>query len=88
MPKKMTKEDLKHEIRAVRRFLTDPHLVGWYWPWQHRNAIKFLKKHDAEWLERNLHRILPAEPIQEYEIERAKISIEPMTANPFGELLV
>lgn len=72
----MNKNDLKKEARSLRPFLTDPDLVGWFWPHQHARAVAFLRKHDKVWFEKNQDKVLPPEPIKRVELIRAALEDE------------
>ncbi|MFN3643440.1 MAG: hypothetical protein ACK4TB_11030 [Gemmobacter sp.] len=74
--KKQTKADLQNEARSLRRFVTDPYLIGWLWPWDHARIVKLLQEVDKRWFEKNHNRILPPVPIQKVEIVRAALEDE------------
>ena len=74
--KKQTKADLQNEARSLRRFVTDPYLIGWLWPWDHARIVKLLQEVDKQWFEKNQNRILPPVPIQKVEAVRAALEDE------------
>ena len=74
--KKQTKADLKKEARSLRRFVTDPFLIAWLWPWDHAKAVKLIQEVDKAWYEKNHNRILPPVPIQQVEVVRAALEDE------------
>ena len=74
--KKQTKADLQNEARSLRRFVTDPYLIGWLWPWGHARIVKLLQEVDKRWLEKSHNRILPPVPIEKVEVVRAALEDE------------
>lgn len=74
--KKQTKADLQNEARSLRRFVTDPYLIGWLWPWDHARIVKLLQEVDKRWFEKNHNRILPPVPIEKVEVVRAALEDE------------
>lgn len=72
----MNKDDLKREARSLRKFLTDPDLVGWFWPWQHAKAVAFLQRHDKAWFEKNRDKVLPPVPLKRFEATRVALESE------------
>jgi hypothetical protein len=71
-----TKAELKAEARSLRRYVTDPYLIGWLWPWDHARIVKLLKEVDKSWFQKNQGRILPAVPISKVERVRAALEDE------------
>jgi hypothetical protein len=74
--RKQTKAELQAEARSLRRFVTDPYLIGWLWPWDHARIVKLLQEVDKPWFEKNHNRILPPVPIQKVEAVRAALEDE------------
>lgn len=74
--KKQTKAELRAEARSLRRFITDPFLIGWLWPWDHAKAVKLIQEVDKAWYDKNHNSILPPVPIQQVEIVRAALEDE------------
>ena len=74
--KKQTKAELQAEARSLRRFFTDPFLIGWLWPWEHAKAVKLIQEVDKAWYQKNHNRILPPVPIQSVERVRAALEDE------------
>ena len=74
--KKQTKAELRAEARSLRRFVTDPFLLTWLWPWDHAKAVKLIQEVDKAWYEKNHNRILPPVPIQQVEVVRAALEDE------------
>lgn len=50
-----------------KRYLVDPELIGWLWPWHYHQILRLLEKHDSKWVEKNRHRILPYVPLEKRE---------------------
>lgn len=74
--RKLTKAELQAEARSLRQFLTDPDLVGWFWPLQHAKAVAFLKQHDSAWFKKNQDKVLPPVPIHQFEATRVELESE------------
>lgn len=74
--RKQSKAELQKEARSMRKFVTDPHLIGWLWPWDHAKAVRLIQDVDKAWYQKNHNRILPPVPIQQVERVRAALEDE------------
>jgi hypothetical protein len=74
--RKLTKAELQAEARSLRRFVTDPFLIGWLWPWDHAKAVKLIQEVDRAWYQKNHNRILPPVPVKQVERVRAALEDE------------
>lgn len=74
--RKQSKAELQKEARSLRKFVTDPHLIGWLWPWDHARIVKMLQEVDKVWFQKNQDRILPPVPIGQVERVRAALEDE------------